>query len=108
MSMRLTVIRGVLFPRLLFGAEIYGMNRELTNRIQGLLNKAQTTILGDNMRTISVGLWAEMGLDPICAMAAARRARAFGQCGQLRTWVRELVNQPLQSRQWTWSIGIPR
>jgi len=84
------------------------MNRALTNRMQGLLNKSLTAILGCSQRMMSVGLWAEMGLDPICALAAARRARAFGKCGLLRTWVRELVTQPLRSRNWTWSNGIPR
>jgi len=84
MSMRLTVVRSVLLPRLLFGAEIYGMNRALTNRMKGLLNKALITILGGNAR-----------------MAAARRVCAFAKYGQLQTWVRELVNHPLQSRRWT-------
>ena len=40
LAMRWQVIRAVVLPCLLFGAEVYGMNRALTDRMQSRLNRA--------------------------------------------------------------------
>ncbi|CAN0447744.1 unnamed protein product, partial [Ascophyllum nodosum] len=45
------------------------------------------------------------GNAPICAMAAARRARALQKCRKLNTWVRQLVEEPFIHRCRTWVTG---
>ncbi|CAN0061159.1 unnamed protein product, partial [Ascophyllum nodosum] len=85
--MKVAVVRGVAIPRLLFGAEVYGMNKAITEPMQVLLNQVWRMVGGMNRNpTVStVAIWREMGTPPICAMAAARRARALQKCRKLNT-----------------------
>jgi len=112
MSMRLRVVQAVIAPQLLFGAEVYGMNRALTTKMQTLLNMAYKAILGISQvrksSVPSVGLWNEMLARPICATAAGRRARAHRKCFRLSTTVGSTIRYPLKSRKWTWSSGTMR
>lgn len=110
-SMRYTVVRAVIVPRLLYGAEVYGMNRALTNTMQTLVNTALKAVLGIVSARSSVPsapLWQEFGLAPVCALAAGRRARAYRKCFSLSTTIGTIIANPLRSKQWTWSSGTPR
>ena len=110
MSMRLVTVAVVVGPRLLFGAELYGMNRKLTDKMQVLMNRSLRACIGARRsgNVPSVGLWKEARTLPICALAGARRARAYAKAMGLKTWLREMVLQPLRSRNWTWCSGVPR
>ena len=110
MAMRLATVAGVVAPRLLFGAELYGMNRKLTDKMQVLMNRALRASIGARWagQVPSVGLWKETRVLPVCASAGARRARAYAKAQGLKTWLQELVLQPFRSRQWTWCSGVPR
>jgi hypothetical protein len=107
---RLRVIQGVVLPRLLYGAELYGMNRELTDAMQRLLNMSLRSMLrvGTWTSLSTYALWQEFGVLPICALAAGRRIRAFLKCFALSTWVHELVSEPFRTRRWTWVTGVGR
>ena len=110
-SMRYTVVRAVIVPRLLYGAEVYGMNRVLTNTMQTLVNTALKAVLGIVSARSSVPsapLWQEFRLAPVCALAAGRRARAYRKCFTLSTTIGAIIANPLRSKQWTWSSGTPR
>jgi hypothetical protein len=110
-SMRYTVVRAVVVPRLLYGAEVYGMNRALTDTMQTLINSALKAVLGIVAARSSVPsapLWQEFRLAPVCALAAGRRARAYRKCFSLSTTIGAVIANPLRSRQWTWSSGTPR
>jgi exonuclease III len=110
MSSRWLIVQVVVLPRLLYGAEIYGMNRELTDAMQQHLNYALRCVLGIPRwkHMSSYLLWQEMRMKPICAIAAGRRARAYSKSLGLKTWVTHLVNQPLRIRKWTWVSGTTR
>jgi hypothetical protein len=110
MSSRWLVVQVVVLPRLLYGAEIYGMCRELTEAMQRHLNFALRCVLGIPAwkSMSSFLLWKEMRMKPICAIAAGRRARAYAKCFDLKTWVNNLVVAPLRIRKWTWVTGTTR
>jgi hypothetical protein len=111
MAMRLRVLQAVLLPKYLYGAELWGCNRSITNRIQKATNKSLRYILGLKTRRLevsSVGLHREMGLKPICAIAAGRKMRAYKKCFQLKTFIGVLIRNPLRSRKWTWGSGCMR
>jgi hypothetical protein len=107
MSMRLVTVAVMVGPRLLFGAELYGMNRSLTDKMQVLMNRALRACIGASRvgNVPSVGLWKEVRTLPICALAGARRARAYAKALDLKTWLRNMVLQPFRSRSWTWCSG---
>ena len=110
MCMKLATVAAVVGPRLLFGAELYGMNRALTQSMQNLMNQCLRACIGSpSARSVpSIGLWKETGIPPICATAGARRARAFAKARSLKTWLKTIVKQPFTSREWTWSSGSRR
>jgi hypothetical protein len=107
---RARVLKAVVLPRLLFGAEIYGCCRVLTDRMQIFMNQALRSLVGLSAKATvaNVALWREFKIQPLCALAAARRVRAYQKCASLKTWVRELVNHPYRSRSWTWVTGTTR
>jgi exonuclease III len=110
MSSRWLIVQVVVLPRLLYGAEIYGMCRSLTDAMQKQLNFALRCILGiPRWRGMSsLLLWKEMRMKPICAIAAGRRARAYSKCFGLKTWINQLVKKPLRIQKWTWVTGTTR
>jgi hypothetical protein len=105
---RMKVIQGVVLPRLLYGVELYGMCRALTDNMQQLLNTALRSMLrvGSWKSLSSYALWQEFGMKPVCALAAGRRVRAFLKCFELSTWVHQLVAEPFRTRKWTWVTGV--
>jgi hypothetical protein len=110
MSSRWLIVQVVVLPRLLYGAEIYGMCRSLTDHMQRHLNYALRCVLGvPRWKSLSsLLLWEEMRMKPICAIAAGRRARAFSKAHRLKTWVSQLVRRPLRIQKWTWVTGTTR
>jgi hypothetical protein len=110
MSMCLVTVAVVVGPRLLFGAELYGMNRKLTDKMQVLMNPALCACIGARRvgNVPSVGLWKEVQTLLICALAGACRARAYAEAMGVKTWLRNMVLQPFRSQNWTWCSGVPR
>ena len=112
LNIKKRVMDAVVLPTLLYGAEIYGMNRRLTDRMQTLVNRCYRSILGLNKFPLSkipsVGLWTECGAHPICALAASRRARAFLKSFKLKSQISFMVRNPLRARRWTWVTGCNR
>lgn len=110
LAMKRTVFQAVAMTRFLYGAEIYGMNRRLTDRMQVLANRALRGMLGVSRGAIvpSAPLWHSFHILPICAYAAGRRARAYRKCFQLSTHVGQLIRHQLRDLRWTWSSGCKK
>ena len=110
LSDRWIVLQAVVLARLLYGAEVYGMRRHMTDAMQRQYSTALRGLLGaQRWRGLpSVPLWSELRSKPICALAAGRRARAYAKCLTLKTWVRRLAESPMKSRSHTWISGILR
>ena len=108
--MRTLVLKAVVVPILLFGAELYGMCREVTKKVQIFLNQALRAMASvPNRSSVSnVALWREFRVPPICASAAARRARAWRKCIGSRTWIGLMAQYPMRSLKWTWVTGSTR
>lgn len=110
LHMSVSVIKAVVMPRLLYGAEIYGMARHLTDQVQRYLNQALRLVAGASEKSpiANIALWREVGIPPICASAAARRVRALLKCASLKSHIHELVSIPYRCRKWTWVTGTSR
>ncbi|CAB1120328.1 unnamed protein product [Ectocarpus sp. CCAP 1310/34] len=108
--LKVAVVRGVILPRLLFGAEVFGMRTSITNRLQVYVNRAYRMVAGMSPKATvsSVALWRELEIPPICASAAARRARTMQKASKLKTWIASIMAQPYKHRKWTWGTGTGR
>ena len=91
LTMRLRVIQAVVLPTLLFGAEVYGMNRVITDSMQVLANKCYRALIGVRVNSYtlvaSAPLWSEVCQKPICALAGGYWARAFQKAALLKTQI---------------------
>jgi len=105
---RMKVIQGVVLPRLLYGADLYGMCGSLTDAMQRLLNTALRSMLrvGSWKTLSSYALWKEFGMKPVCALAAGQRVQAFLKYFELSTWVHELIAEPYCTKKWMWVTGV--
>ena len=106
--MKRNVIMGVILPKLLYGAEIYGMNKVLTQKAQTKMNKVLRYTCGAQYNSPTVALWGESKIPPICAIAAGRKARGYKKCATLRSYVKDLITAPFRHRKWTWISATKR
>ena len=105
LALRVSVLRTVVLSTLLYGSEIWGMNDSLCKPAQTIINQALRAIMGHkggDMAQPCAAMWRELDVPPICAMAAARRARAIRKFPGLKTWIGTLgqYNHRNQRRAW--------
>lgn len=79
--MTVEVVRAVIAAELLFGAEVYGMCRRMTDPMQTHFNRVCRMALGNPAKApaSNVALWRQTRIPPKCEGAAARRARAMAK-----------------------------
>ena len=89
-GVRAMVLQAVVSASLLYGSEIWGMNAERCDKGQGVLNDAMRLMLGSKAKATNIpvkAMWRELGVPPVRAEAAARRARAWFKFPTLKTWI---------------------
>lgn len=108
-SLRLTLIRGMLLPTLLYGAEIWGLrDASLLKPLENILARAASLVIQGHsrQRLCRLTVLAELELPTVTACAAARRARAWAKFPSLPTVIGRLCRSPATTRaQRTWYTG---
>lgn len=90
---RALVLKSVVIPMALYGAEIWGMVKSTVRTIQKRVNQCIRLITGCASTVCVVGIAAELNIIPIHAQATARRARAFAKWSNVHsptiaaTWI---------------------
>jgi hypothetical protein len=100
-GVRATVLRAVVSASLLYGSELWGMNAERCEKGQVVLNDAMRMMLGSKAKATNipvVAMWRELGVPPVRAEAAARRARAWFKFPSLKTWIGVLCANEMPSK----------
>jgi hypothetical protein len=102
---RIMVLKAVVGSTLLYGSEVWGMSKSRCKKGQTLMNKAIRILMmvkekDDTIRVTAT--WREMGIPPVHAEAAARRARALIKFPSLKTWVSTLAIYPFSCRRGGW------
>jgi hypothetical protein len=90
MGTRSLILQSVVGSSLLYGSEIWGMDAGLCKKGQKLMNESMRLMLGSKAKATNIpvaAMWRELGVPPVRAMAAARRARAWFKFPQLKTWI---------------------
>ena len=105
LALRVSVLRTVVLSTLLYGSEIWGMDETRCSEAQTIVNQALRAILGCKRRDMTqpvAAMWRELGIPPICAMAAARRARAIHKFSNLKTWIGILDHNDHKNKKRAW------
>lgn len=108
LAVRVAVVKAVVLPSLLYGAEVWGMQEQRLRRAQTVLNRTLRVLAGAKERDSSMpcaAMWRELDVAPLHVMAAARRARAVNKYIHLRTWVATLSRHRARLRRRTWLSG---
>lgn len=99
----------VVLPTLLYGAELWGMQKSNTDKMQTQFNVALRWCLGVRGPSFLFpvqAMYSECKVDPICVYAAKQRARAYFKYGGAKTWIGQLVRNPLRARQRSWVTSV--
>jgi len=89
-GVRATVLQAVVSASLLYGSELWGMNVGRCDKGQVVLNDAMRLMMGSKAKATNIpvmAMWRELGVPPVRAEAAARRARAWFKFPSLKTWI---------------------
>jgi hypothetical protein len=101
LAVRVMVFKTRVMSSVLYGSEVWGMKEELCTEAQKLVNTGLRLIMKTRGSDTSIpmnAVWREVGVAPVYAVAAGRRARAFKKFGSLKTWCRILFQYPVSGR----------
>lgn len=104
-GMKVTMVEACVKSTLLYGSEIWGMKVPRVIRMRKLMTQAARWILGFRgpAALSSVGaLLGELGIEDVAATVARRRTRAYLKFPHLRTWISDLLKNPLCVRRKNW------
>ena len=107
---RILIVKSMLLPSLLYGAEVYGMSAARVVKGETIMKRICKRLIGlkpySRVLNYEVALM-ELTLLPIHVEASARRARLFNK-PHFRTWIQTLKMNTFSSRKWVWSNGSQR
>ena len=101
LHLRLSVFRGVVLPRMLYGGELVGMHTARAQVLQQVANMGTNWLMGSRGSSKLFAwrvLWAELGLEPVEDRLAAMRARGWVKFPHVRTWAGILRQNPAPAR----------
>jgi hypothetical protein len=105
LALRVSVLRTVVLSTLLYGSEIWGMDEARCSEAQTIVNQALRAIMGCKRRDMTqpvAAMWRELDVPPVCALAAARRARAIHKFPRLKTWIGVLGQYDHKNKKRAW------
>lgn len=116
--LKVALVRNLIYPSMLYGAEIIGFQKVHADPMQRVINTAAKWIVGlhrQNTVTDAFTLCYELGFPPVfqelCAMRA-RLAYKLDKAGEdgLQTWIKHLWDNPAEypSRHLTWVTQTKR
>ena len=108
LAAKIDVLRMVMVPTLAFGGEIYGMHATLCRPLESILSKLLRSLLYGWGRPSATLLRSELGIHSVHASMSSMRARAVSKYPLLRTWIADLVRNPVSQRTATWVSGAQR
>jgi hypothetical protein len=90
---KINIVRSIIIPKLMYGAELFGFDRASSSCFQRLINNILQTIAGSkaNLTAGSV-LMHEFNLKNIYDSASYMRTRLFKKAASLKTIFRDLFN----------------
>lgn len=108
LALRVSVLRTTVLSTLLYGSEIWGMDERRCSKAQSVVNEALRAMMGCKRKDMTqpvAAMWRELGVAPVCAVAAARRARAISKFPTLKTWIGTLGQYNHVSGKRAWMAG---
>ena len=97
LSTRTDVLRAVVLPSLLYGAELWGSDAKRAATCQTVVNEGLRWCLGlpgRSTRASTSAMFRELNMAPVAASALHRVCRAVKKFPSLKTWIADLMAAP--------------
>jgi len=109
---RISIVKSILLPILIYGSELWGMCEGRVKRLQHLLNEILKCLFGikytHSLASLAV-IHQEMGFYCIHAITCAAKSRGFTKYPSLQTYISDLCkNEPVGSGAWTYVMSCIR
>ncbi|OMJ24705.1 RNA-directed DNA polymerase from mobile element jockey, partial [Smittium culicis] len=107
-AMRAALIRTVLIPILCYGGEIFGMSALRCGTLQKVADDAVRLVAGVGRSTALQRLRNELKIEDIFTRVSVARDRGHSKWASSKTWISDLIHEPLKNRLDTWVSGTVR
>ncbi len=110
-NVKVMVLKSTIIPILLYGAELWGLNGHLTRKCETLVHTVLRWSVGCTSQSHAIStraLMEEFNILSMNAQASERRTRAISKYPLLRTWISDLIANPMRHKKWSWVTGNKR
>ncbi|KAF0985574.1 hypothetical protein HZS_2937 [Henneguya salminicola] len=98
---KLRIVKSILMPHLLYGAEVWRMATQRVTPLEKIANRALKSVYGTRGNAPANAMRAEASMLPEAVMAATRRAAALGRLAASKTVVGGLIRGEFKHPEWT-------
>jgi hypothetical protein len=90
------IIKAVLVPKMLYGAELWGTDKKRVNKAQQVIDEALRICLGAKAKDKTLhmaGLWRECNIPPLACTAKGKVCRGIIKASGVRTFINDLTGE---------------
>ncbi|OMJ14828.1 hypothetical protein AYI70_g7650, partial [Smittium culicis] len=102
---RIMAVKGVIIPIATYGCELFGMSAVRCYSLQKVADDATRIAMNVGKSTAMNRLRTELSIAQINTKSSIARERAYHKWSSSRTWISDLINNPMLNRKDTWVTG---
>ncbi|OMJ09588.1 hypothetical protein AYI69_g10588, partial [Smittium culicis] len=102
---KVMAVKGIIIPIATYGCEIFGMSAVRCYSLQKVADDATRIAMNVGKSTAMNRLRTELSIAQINTKSSIARERAYHKWSSSRTWISDLINNPMLNRKDTWVTG---
>ncbi|OMJ13113.1 hypothetical protein AYI69_g9133 [Smittium culicis] len=107
-ELKIRLINSVLLPIWCYGGETFGMSENRCRHIQTIIDQANRMVAKVGKNAAMERIREELGISSVFLRTSTARERAFINCPASKTWIADLIKQPIKAKKSTWVTGCSR
>ncbi|OMJ07462.1 hypothetical protein AYI70_g3020 [Smittium culicis] len=107
-ELKVRFINSVLLPIGCYGGETFGMSENRCRPIQTVIDQATCMIAKFGKNAAMERIREELGISSVFLRTSTARERALIKWPASKTWIADLINQPIKAQKSTWVTGCSR
>ncbi|OMJ27080.1 hypothetical protein AYI69_g3490, partial [Smittium culicis] len=101
-ALKIKFINSVLMPIGSYGGETFGMNEARCKPIHSEIDKAILMVANVGKSAAMERIRDELGIASVFIRASTARERAYHKWPASKTWIADLIKEPMKARKATW------
>ncbi|OMJ21070.1 hypothetical protein AYI70_g3699 [Smittium culicis] len=107
-ELKVRFINSVLLPIGCYGGETFGMSENRCRPIQTVIDQATRMVAKVGKNAAMERIREELGIRSVFLRTSTARERAYIKWPASKTWIADLINQPIKAQKSTWVTGCSR